>query len=89
MADNEKKTAEIKAAEKPAKAKEGKPSFFKRAIAWLKTVRAECKKVTWANWESVKQNSIVVIVVTIVFAIFLGILDYVFSNAIVGLSRVL
>ena len=32
---------------------------------------------------------IILIVVTIVFAIFLGILDYVFSNAIVGLSRVL
>ena len=87
MADNEKKTAEIKAAEKPAKAKDGKPSFFKRAIAWLKTVRAECKKVTWASWDSVKQNSIVVIVTSIVCAVFLGILDYAFNSAILGLSR--
>jgi preprotein translocase, SecE subunit, bacterial len=93
MAEKEEKKVVEAAAAKPEKkkekAKDKKPSFLSKAAAWLKTVRAECKKVTWANWESVKQNSIVVIVVTIVFAIFLGILDYVFSNAIVGLSRVL
>ncbi len=87
MADNEKKTAETAAQDKPAKKKDDKPSFFQRAIAWLKTVRAECKKVTWASWESVRQNSIVVIVTTIVFAVFLGILDYAFNSAILGLSR--
>lgn len=87
MADKEKKTAETAASDKPAKKKDDKPSFFQRAIAWLKTVRAECKKVTWASWESVRQNSIVVIVTTIVFAVFLGILDYAFNSAILGLSR--
>ena len=90
MADKEKKTAETTAgapAEKPAKKKDDKPSFFKRAIAWLKTVRAECKKVTWASWDSIKSNSIVVIITSIVFAVFLGILDYAFSSAILGLSR--
>ena len=87
MADKEKKPAETAAQDKPAKKKDDKPSFFQRAIAWLKTVRAECKKVTWASWESVRQNSIVVIVTTIVFAVFLGILDYAFNSAILGLSR--
>ncbi len=86
MADKEKKTAEP-VAEKPAKKKEDKPSFLKRAASWLRTVRSECKKVTWASWESVRQNSIVVIVTTIIFAVFLGILDYAFSSAILGLSR--
>ena len=82
MADKEKKTAETTPgapAEKPAKKKDDKPSFFKRAI--------ECKKVTWASWDSVKSNSIVVIITSIVFAVFLGILDYAFSSAILGLSR--
>jgi preprotein translocase subunit SecE len=87
MADKEKKPVETAAQDKPAKKKDDKPSFFQRAIAWLKTVRAECKKVTWASWESVRQNSIVVIVTTIVFAVFLGILDYAFNSAILGLSR--
>ena len=93
MADNVKKTAPEKtadkAADKPVKAKSDKPSFFQRAIAWLKTVRAECKKITWASWESVRQNSIVVIVITVISAVVLGILDYAFSNAIVGLSRII
>ena len=92
MADNEKKTAPEKAAaksaEKPAKAKSDKPSFFKRAKAWLKTVRAECKKITWASWESVKQNSIVVIVITLISAVVLGLLDFAFGNAIQGLSHI-
>ena len=87
MAENEKKTTDKPVDKAPKKS--DKPSFFQRAKAWLKTVRAECKKVTWASWESVKSNSIVVIVVTVIFAVVLGILDYAFSNAIVGLSRVL
>ena len=86
MAENENKTTPEKTADKAPK-KSDKPSFFQRAKAWLKTVRAECKKVTWASWESVRQNSIVVIVTTIVFAVFLGILDYAFNSAILGLSR--
>lgn len=87
MAEKEKKVAENAAAEKPAKKKDDKPSFFTRAIAWLKTVRAECKKVTWASWETVRQNSIVVIVVSIISAVCLGVLDYAFNSAILGLSR--
>ena len=86
MADNEKKTAEQPAA-KPEKKKSDKPSVFKRFGAWLKTVRAECKKITWSSWESVRQNSIVVIVTSIAFAVVLGILDYLFNSAILGLSR--
>ncbi|MBQ3862150.1 MAG: preprotein translocase subunit SecE [Clostridia bacterium] len=84
MADNEKKTAE---APKPEKKKSDKPSVFQRFGAWLKTVRAECKKITWASWDSVKQNSFVVIVTSIAFAVALGILDYLFNSAILGLSR--
>ena len=92
MADNEKKTAPEKTADKPAekpkKAKSDKPSFFQRAGAWLKSVRAECKKITWASWESVKQNSVVVIVITLISAVVLGLLDFAFGNAIQGLSRI-
>ena len=82
MAENEKKT-------ETQKPKSDKPSFFKKAWAWLKTIRPECKKITWASWQSVRQNSIVVIVVAIIFAIVLGILDFTFSEAIVGLSKLI
>ncbi len=89
MAEKENKAVE-EAAAKPAKKekeKEKKPSFIARAGAWLKTVRAECKKVTWASWDSVRQNSIVVIVTSLVFAVFLGVLDFVFAQAISGLTN--
>lgn len=86
MAEKENKVVET-AAQKPEKSKDKKPSFLSRAGAWLKTVRAECKKVTWASWDSIKQNSIVVIITSIIFAVFLGVLDLVFSEAISGLTH--
>jgi preprotein translocase SecE subunit len=87
MAEKENKAVEEAAAKPAKKEKDKKPSFIARAGAWLKTVRAECKKVTWASWDSVKQNSIVVIVTSLVFAVFLGVLDFVFAQAISGLTN--
>lgn len=86
MAEKEEKKA-VDSAAKPEKKKEKKPSFISRAAAWLKTVRSECKKVTWANWASVKQNSIVVIITSVIFAVVLGVLDFAFGQAISGLSN--
>ncbi len=90
MADNEKKNELEKAAEsKPAKVKEDKPSVFARAKTWFKSVKSEWKKVAWASPKSVKNNTIVVLIGIIVFSAALGILDYLFSGAIVGLSRLI
>ena len=90
MADNEKNTAPVKDDDKESKkVKVKKPSIFKRLGAWLKTVWAERKKITWASWESVKSNSFVVIVITVITAAVLGLLDYLVSNAIIGLSRII
>ena len=83
MAENEKNT-EVKKndTQKPEKAKSDKPSTWNRIKAWFKSVKSECKKINWASWKSVRSNSIVVIV-----SAALAILDYCFSGAIVGLSR--
>lgn len=94
MADNEKKALETeqngkadKAAEKPAKEK--KPSIWKRLGAWFKSLRAECKKISWASFKSVRYNTLVVIVCVVICGIITGLLDYGFSAAIVGLSRLI
>ena len=84
MAENEKKALE---AEKPAKEK--KPSIWKRLSAWFKSLRAEAKKISWASFKSVRYNSIVVIVGVVICSIVIGLLDYGFSAAIVGLSRLI
>ncbi len=91
MAENEKKTELVKDA-KPAKeekSKQDKPSFFNRIGLWFKSLRSECKKISWASLKSVQSNSVIVIVSVVVISIVLGLLDYCFSNAIVGLSRLI
>ena len=88
MAENEKKTAPEAAKEtKPAKA--DKPSLWSRLTAWFRSVKSECKKVSWASWKSVQSNSIIVIVCVLILSVVIGILDYCFSGAIVGLSRLI
>jgi len=90
MSDKEVKTvekAEKTKAEKPKKAKKDKPSLWKRITGWFKSVKSEAKKISWASWKSVRTNSIIVIVVVIVIAIALGLLDFLFTNAISGLGK--
>ena len=90
MTENEKKALEAEQngkAEKPAKEK--KPSLWKRLGAWFKSLRSEAKKISWASFKSVRYNSLVVIVAVIICSIIIGLLDYGFSAAIVGLSRLI
>lgn len=82
------KTDDKKAA-KVEKPKSDKPSFWERTKAWFRSVKAECKKISWANWKTVKSNSLIVIVCVVIFSIVLGILDYCFSQAIGGLARLI
>jgi preprotein translocase subunit SecE len=82
MAENEKKTETQKAP------KENKPSVWSRIGKWFKSLKSECKKISWANWKSVRSNSIIVIVCVIIFSAVLAILDLGFSEAIMGLSKI-
>lgn len=90
MAEKEKKALEAAKAEKPAKQeKDKKPSVFKRLGAWFKSLRSESKKISWASWESVRSNSIIVIIAAVICSVVIGLLDYGFSAAIVGLSHLI
>ena len=82
MAENEKKTETQKAP------KETKPSAWKRLCTWFKSLKSECKKISWASWKSVRSNSIIVIVCVIIFSAVLAILDLAFNGAISGLARI-
>ena len=79
MAENEKK--ELQNAEK-------KPSVFKRIGAWFKSLKSECKKISWTSWKSVKSSTFIVLVCVIAFAIVIGLLDLVFGKAIGGLNDI-
>ena len=81
MADKE----EIKVEKKVNKA--GKPSIFKRIGAWFRSLNSERKKISWATWKSVRKNTLVVIVAVVVLAVAIGIVDYLLTQGIIGLGR--
>ncbi len=81
MAENEKNT------EKKVQ-KSDKPSFFSRIGAWFRSLKAECKKITWASPKMVKQNTLVVIVCVAIVGAVIGILDLAFSETIQALSLI-
>ena len=88
MAENEKKTAPEAAKEaKPAKA--DKPSLWSRLTAWFRSVKSEAKKVAWASWKSVRSNSTIVIIAVVIIAAAIGIIDFLFQNAIFGLGNLI
>jgi len=80
MAENEKNT------EKKVKAEEKKPSLFSRLGAWFRSLKAECKKITWASPKLVKQNTLVVVVCVAILSVVIGLLDLAFSQTIMGLA---
>ena len=70
MADNEKKSVNKAEDKKPVK--KDKPSIWQRIKNYFKGLKSEWKKISWANWKSVRTNTIIVLVVVIVIAIALG-----------------
>jgi len=46
---------------------------------FLKEVKVEMSKVTWPNWLELKGSTILVIIVSIFFAIYVGIVDVALS----------
>jgi len=55
---------------------------MKKIIAFVKEAREELKKVSWLTKEQTIKYTGVVIAISMVVAIFLGILDLLFSSAI-------
>ena len=88
MAENEKKvpeTAEVadketKAVKKDAKIKKEKKS--PRFIAWLRTTKAELKKIAWTPKKTLIKNTTISLIGMIVLGAAIALLDYVFNTAI-------
>jgi preprotein translocase subunit SecE len=56
-----------------------KKRWYKRLIPFLREVRAEIRKVTWPSRQEVYSTTIVVILTTIFFGIYLFFMDLIFS----------
>jgi len=54
--------------------------MFEKLKQFIKEVRSELTKVTWTTREELIYSTIIVIVVSIVLAIFIGVVDVALSN---------
>ena len=52
---------------------------------WFRGMKSELKKVVWPTWSQVLNNTLVVIVVSVIFAIILGVIDYLAGKGITAL----
>jgi preprotein translocase subunit SecE len=56
--------------------------LFQKLINFMKEARAELKKVTWPNKKQLISSTIVVIFTVALVAVFLGIVDLIFSRIV-------
>lgn len=61
-----------------------KENIFKKLIRFIKEAIAELKKVSWPGKKQVMGSTGLIIVMIIIFALFLGLIDFILSK-ILGL----
>ena len=52
---------------------------------WFRGMKSELKKVVWPTWSQVLNNTLVVIVVSVIFAIVIGLIDTLAYKGILAL----
>jgi preprotein translocase subunit SecE len=57
-----------------------KPKLFDRVREYLKDTRGELRKTSWPTRKQATNLTLIVLAVTIVMAMFLGALDFVFAH---------
>ena len=63
-----------------------KVPFRVRGKRFFKSTKSEAKKVVWTPVKTVRKNTIVVLIVMLVFAVVIGLLDWVLSQGIISLA---
>jgi preprotein translocase subunit SecE len=61
--------------------------MLNRTREYLKDVRAEFDKVSWPNWEELKGQTIVVLVVSLILSLFIYAVDQVLNQIVRLLLR--
>jgi preprotein translocase subunit SecE len=56
--------------------------FFERMKQFLREVRTEMEKVTWPGRDEVRAATIVIIVLVILLAAFIGVVDFIVSRVL-------
>ena len=56
---------------------------------FFRDYKSEFKKIVWPTWPQVVKNTTIVLVVVIAAALCIGLLDYAFSQSLLGLSKLI
>ena len=64
----------------------GKVPFRIRGKRYFRSTKSEAKKVVWTPVKTVRKNTIVVLIVMLVFAVVIVLLDWVLSQGIISLA---
>ena len=65
-----------------------KKSVFSRIFGWFREVRVEMtQRIIWPTFKQVVNNSVIVIVCVVVVGVLIWAFDWVFFNAIQGLTN--
>jgi len=85
IVQGEKKQQEKKSSKKTTKPKvkeSEKANYIEQLSTFLKEVKAEFKKITWATKKETIATTVVVLAITFFFAAYLGLVDIIFSKII-------
>lgn len=74
--------AQTRSESKGAKKPNNQPNPLSK---YIRETRGELRKVTWPTREESQRLTAIVLVVTIAMSVFLGLLDFIFSNGIQAL----
>jgi len=55
------------------------------AVRYFRETRAELRKVTWPTRDEAKNLTIIIVIVTVAMALFLGLFDYIFQITASGI----
>ena len=64
-----------------------KRKIGKRLLQYFRDVRAELKRVSWPTRKQTINSTITVLVFVLVWAVFIGLWDYLFAYAMQGLIK--
>jgi len=53
-------------------------------IEFLKKIRIELKKVTWPNWTIIKSSTIAVVITSLFFGVYIGLVDFILKQIFEG-----
>jgi len=65
-----------------------KKSILERITSYFRNVRLELKKVIWPNRDTIVSYTIVTLTTIIIFVIFIGLCDFLFTQLILFLQKI-